>query len=231
MKETLLEMGFTNNETTVYLTLLNVGQLSAGILASKCEIHRRTVYDVLERLSSKGVVGYIKENGVKLYSATNPNELLNILKKKEKNVRDILPQLKEMHNRTKSKKTTNFYRGKEGLRFIFEDQIRQKEEVLVIGGSNKVYDLLKYYIPHYERQRKKYGIRTKLIFDCKEQVEIPNSKIRYVGHSLGPTAINIYGNKVAIIVWDENPYAILIDDDNVAKSYREHFEIMWKVAK
>lgn len=231
MEKILEELGLTANEVKIYLTLLNQGTLNVGKLTSKCGVHRRSVYDGLDRLIEKGIVGYIKVNNIKEYSASNPKELLNILKRKENELEEIMPSLEESYNLTKAKKKTVFFRGKEGIKHIFEDQLKVGEEILVIGGSNKVYDLLKYYLPHYERERKNKKIKTKLIFDTKEQVKIPMSKIRYTIYSLGPSAINIYGNKVAIIVWSDAPYAILIEDVDITKSYRQHFELIWSVAK
>lgn len=249
MQKILEELGLTRNEIKVYLTLVNQGTLNVGKLTSKCGVHRRSVYDALDRLIEKGIVGYIKVNNVKEYSASNPRELLNILKRKEENVLEIIPRLEQIYNLTKAKKETVFFKGKEGIKHIFEDQLKVAENIQVIGGSNKVFDLLKYYLPHYERERVNKKIKIKLIFDTKEhtrnqknmisgqfelnsnRVKIPLSTIKYVEYSLGPSAINIYGNKVAIIVWSESPYAILIDDGDVANSYRQHFELIWGVAK
>lgn len=233
MEKVLEDLGLTHNEVKVYLALINNGSLSAGKITSKCGVHRRNVYDALDRLIEKGIVGYIKVNDVKEYSVSNPKELLRILKRQERDVNAILPKLEEGFNRTKSKKETVFYRGKDGIKHIFEDQLEVGKDILILGGSDKVYDLLKYYLPHYERERLKKKIKVKIIFDIKEntKISIPMSKIKYVEHSLGPSAINVYGNKVAIIVWSDNPYAILIDDCDVADSYRCHFGLLWKIAK
>ena len=41
----------------------------------------------------------------------------------------------------------------------------------------------------------------------------------------------IVGDKVAVAVFTEHPYAFLIQDTVVADSYRKHFELLWKMAK
>ena len=43
-----------------------------------------------------------------------------------------------------------------------------------------------------------------------------------------PAATNIYGNKVALIVWSENPFVVLIESKEIADSYRKKFEMLWK---
>ena len=79
MEQILEELGLTQNEAKIYLCLVNKGQLSAGRITQFTAIHRRNVYDSLDRLIQKGIVGYIKENNLKLYTAANPKQLLKIL--------------------------------------------------------------------------------------------------------------------------------------------------------
>ncbi len=235
MKEELKELGLTDNESKIYLTLLNQGPCTAGTITSKSGIHRRSVYDAIDRLIEKGLIGYIKQNNIKTYEATNPKHLFEILKIKEENIQKIMPSLIGAYEQTKEKKETLFFRGKNGVKNIFEDQIAEKKEILIIGASTEAYETLKYYLPHYDNARVKKKINVKILFDetvKKEKLKIPLSEIRYLKKNFsGPTAINIYSDRVAQIIWTENPYAILIKDKDVADSYKKYFEVMWKAAK
>ncbi len=235
MKEQLRSIGLTENEAIVYLALVNNGSLAAGKITSKSGIHRRSVYDAIDRLIEKGLIGYIRKNNVNVYEAANPSNLLDVLKKKEEDVKEIIPELERIYSATKEEKETLFFRGKEGVKSIFLDQIRDGKEILVLGASKEAYDILKYYLPHYDRERKRRRIKARIIFDPsarKKGFRIPLSEIRFLsGGVSGPTATNIYGDKVALIIWTDNPYAILIKDKSVADSYRNHFEFMWRSAK
>ncbi|MBR9675852.1 hypothetical protein GOV05_02480 [Candidatus Woesearchaeota archaeon] len=233
MKETLKNLGFTDNEAKIYLTLLNLGPSPAGKITEKSGIHRRSVYDAIDRLTEKGAVGYMKTNNVKVYEATNPQVLLDIATKTRDDITEVLPQLEGLFNQTKEKKETLFFRGKNGVRNIFVDQINEGEEVLIIGASKNAYEVLKYYLPHYERERTKKKIKVRLLIDkAEEKLKVPLSQVKYLPDEFsGPTATNIYADKVALIIWIENPYAILIKDKDVADSYKKHFEFMWKNAK
>lgn len=231
----LKELGLTDNEAKVYLTLLNNGPSAAGTITSKSGIHRRSVYDAIDRLIEKGLVGYMSSNNSKTYEATNPKQLLDIVKRKEDEVKSVIPSLEALYHQTKEKKETLFFRGKNGVKSIFEDQINQKKEIMIIGASSQAYETLKYYLPHYERARVSKKIKVKIIFDeqvRKEKLKIPLSETRFLKQGFsGPTATNIYGDSVALIIWTENPYAILIKDKDIAESYKTYFEIMWKTAK
>ena len=58
------------------------------------------------------------------------------------------------------------------------------------------------------------------------------TKIRYVDKEFAQFQETvIVGDFVAIAVFSESPYAFLIEDKNVAESYRKHFELLWKNAK
>jgi len=53
--EALAKLGLTKNEIKAYLTLLDLGAVSAGKISKISEIHRRPTYDALTRLLDKGL--------------------------------------------------------------------------------------------------------------------------------------------------------------------------------
>ena len=65
--ETLIKIGLTDAEAKIYLVLLELGSSQAVHITSKSALHRRTVYDAIERLVEKGLVSYIRENNIKKY--------------------------------------------------------------------------------------------------------------------------------------------------------------------
>src|SRR3990167_2347637 len=83
MEKILENLGLTALEAKVYLTLLDLGPSLAGLITRKSGIHRRSVYDALERLIQKGLVGYIVNNNRKYFEAANPERLSELVKEKE----------------------------------------------------------------------------------------------------------------------------------------------------
>ncbi len=58
------------------------------------------------------------------------------------------------------------------------------------------------------------------------------TKIKFLPHEFAQlTETIIVGDKVALVVFTENPYAFLIEDAVVADGYRKQFEILWKLAR
>lgn len=222
----------TENESKVYLALLDLGPSLAGIISRRTGLHRRTVYDTTEMLIKKGLVGYILKNNRRLFQASDPKIMLEMIKAKEGQILSILPSLNEKYFKTKEKEETNFYKGKDGLKTIFEDQLNYSE-VLILGASSLAYDTLNFYFNWYDKTRKTKKIKARMIASDRKIKKIPLAEIRYLPEKYAnPVAVNIYGDKVAIILWSQNhPMAILIKNKEVSEGYRKYFEVMWNIAK
>jgi len=232
----LEQLGITNAEAKTYIAMLELGSSQAAAIVAKTGLHRRTVYDAMERLAEKGLASYIKQNNIKFYDAVNPKHIMELMKQKEEQLAEIMPQLELLQKMSKEKKETTFYKGKEALKAVFNDQINEGKEIFIFGASTKAPEILKYYFPHYDSERKKRKINATIIFDESARKEeyvkkIPLSKIRYVPKEYStPAATNIYGDKVSIVLWAEDPIAILIQNKEIAEGYRRYFELVWKTA-
>jgi len=231
MHETLKSIGLTEAESRVYLALLELGPSLAGQLSRKTGIHRRNVYDITERLIQKGVIGYIIKNNRRFFEASSPERLKEILDEKQKSFNEILPQLNLLYNQTKEKQETNFYKGTEGLKTIFQDQLESKE-ILILGASSSAFEILPFYFKWYDKDRVKRKIKTRIITNKEFNKKVPFSEIRYLPKKYSnPLAINIWNDKVAIILWKSPPLAIVIKQQEIADSYKKYFELIWKSAK
>jgi HTH-type transcriptional regulator, sugar sensing transcriptional regulator len=231
--EELKQAGLTENESKVYLGLIDLGPSLAGQIARKTGLHRRTVYDTAEMLIQKGLIGYIQKNNRKLFQASDPNRLLEIIKEKENLLSPFVLSLQQKFHSTKEKEETNFYKGKEGLKTIFEDQLNSKE-ILILGASPKAYDILQFYFKWYDKTRRQKKINARIIASDKnlQKSKIPLAEIKYLPEKYAnPVSVNIYGDKTAIILWAKEPMAILIKNKEIASAYKTYFELMWRIAK
>lgn len=234
MKEQLKEAGLTENESKIYITLLNLGPSHAGAVSIKSGLHRRVVYDTINMLSQKGLVGYISKNNVKLFQAVEPKRILEIIKEKEQHINEIMPQMQELFHLTREKEEVNFYKGKNGLKTVMEDQLTTKKDILIIGASSLAYEILQFYFKWFDKKRVKSRIKVKVIFNkTRQKLKIPFSELRFLPQKYSsPLAVNIYGDKIALILWSkENPFAVVIKNKEISEGYKNYFEIMWRSAK
>jgi sugar-specific transcriptional regulator TrmB len=235
--ETLKQAGLTNNEALIYRALLELGPSLAGQISRKTGLHRRTVYDTTEMLIKKGLIGYILKNNRRLFEAASPEKFLDILKEKEASVNNMLPEMLAMYTKTQEKQETNFYKGRQGLKTVMEDQLKDSKEILILGASPLAYDVLQFYFKWFDIKRKKKKIKSRIIFNKpgkdRGASKIPLAEIKYLPQKYSsPLAVNIYKDKVAIILWSkDNPIAIVIKNKEISEGYKKYFELMWKIAK
>lgn len=143
-----------------------------------------------------------------------------------------MPTLHAKFLEKKDKQQTFFYRGKEGIKTVFEDQIKVGKPVFIIGASYNAEDHLKYYLPHYTNKRIKKKIKLNIIFAGRKKLPIPLAKVKYLPKDFSTlVSTNIYGNKAAIILWlPHDPVAIVINQPDIAKTFKKYFDALWKIA-
>lgn len=236
MEEIFEELGLTVLEIKIFKFLLDNGPSIVGDIARKTGIHRRNSYDALERLIQKGLVNYIKSNNVKYYEPSSPNIVLDKLKARVKEWEELVPEIEKKQQLWGEKKETLFFRGMSGLKNIFFDQIEVCEEVLMFGATKDASSVVKYFFPRYHLLRKENKIKIRMLLDTEAKntpvkgivSKLPFHKTKYIENfNSTNVAKYVYGNNVAIITWDEEPYGILIRNGEMAQSFRDEFELLW----
>ena len=86
LKHLLRDLGLTETEAIIYLELLTLGTTSAGKIVEQTNLHRKNLYDALNRLIEKGLVTYCIENKIKYFQAKNPENLLRFLQEKKQKI-------------------------------------------------------------------------------------------------------------------------------------------------
>lgn len=242
----LKKIGLTDNEIKLYITLLKVGLSSAYDLSKKTGIYRVHVYDKLEQLMDKGLVTHVYKGAKKYFQATHPEKIKHYLEdkkreleEKEKEVDQILPELEAFAMLPKEDTKVEVFKGKEGLKYFLKDIIKTKQEVMVTGIDDSKYnETLPIFMKQYFRDLRKNNIKERVITLHKKDVFLfdkkiaPTTNYRFLeATQFNPTNTFVYGNKVVIVSWGTPVTAIMIENKDIAITYKEHFEVMWKTAK
>ncbi|MDP3766081.1 MAG: helix-turn-helix domain-containing protein [Nanoarchaeota archaeon] len=243
MESILSKIGLTKNEINVYTTLLKLGNALAGEITSYSGVHRRNVYDAIERLIEKGLVSFVIINNRKCFKAANPSRLLVVVdeqKNKLDNIRisiqQIIPHLRALPV-IKETQDVMYFKGKEGLKTVYEDILSTGNNYIGYGRGSHIEHLLKAYIKDYVRRRIKLGMELKMIWDersrGKDYTKTPLVESRFLPDDVcSYAALRIYGNKVALMLFsEEQPLAVVIENKAIADGYKKYFEVMWKAAK
>ncbi len=243
--EDFVKLGFNKNEAIVYVALAGFGTADAKQLIKETGFHKNIVYDNLEKLIEKGVVSYIISDGRRIYKIEPPDTLVNLFETKEKQVqaqitrsKQLAEEIRRIKPRTKARQEATMFKGIAGIKTVLNDQLTSGQDYISFGAPRESVDILgEHYWRNFRAKQAELGQKGKLLFNESLRYwgkEIPKelSEVRYLKNFSEPlTQTVVYGNKTIIIVWSEKPAALLIEDRNVADSYKEFFRILWKQAK
>ena len=231
-EEKLIKAGLTGNEAKVYLELLKKGELSANQISKNLGIDRTLSYSVLNHLIDKGQVGYIIKKSKKIFSCSNPENLLNPIKAKEIFVKDLIEKLSKIKPEKEEDLSINVYEGREGIRTFVNMTL--KEKYFYAFGSTGLTFFSLYEMPVIAKKVAKLKIDIKIIGNKKyrgtEPFEFKKFKYKYLDIESKATT-SIFGDKIAIHQIRDKPFIIVIKNKDIAESYKNHFEILWKQAK
>jgi len=229
----LENIGLTKNQSEVYLALLRLGSSTAQQIIKESGLHRSPVYDALESLKEKGLVGFVVKDFKKYFQAVSPKKLYQYLEEKKEELSKSMPELEKLEGMEKEEINAVVYKGKEGVKTIHSDMLKEGETIYVLGGKGLIFSELEYFIPHFEKERIKKGIKWKILWD-KEETKKEVSKRELVKGKVLPKGfetkgvVNIYGKKTAILIWKGNyPSAFVIDNKDVADSFRKWFDLLY----
>lgn len=240
----LKKFGLTEKEIQLYLKLLELGSATSGDLMKELKFYSKTIYELLNKLIDKGLVSFVIKSNTKYFEAENPEKFFEIISEEEKELEErkkeigeLIPELISKRETKKALQEATIYKGKKGMKSIFENILKQKSEVLTFGGGGKFRQFFGDYFYLWNKKMAKAKIRQKLLLDekSKNNKEIHKLKlysVRFLPKEFdNPAPAVIYEDKVAITIWSEEPIAILIRSPEVAKIYRSYFNLLWKIAK
>ena len=240
-EEMLREVGLSHNEARVYEALLTTGEASVQEISIKSKVHRRNVYDSLTKLVEKGLASEIFVKGEMNFKATHPRRLLELLAEKQEKVNGALPEMQRKYEAVEEKEEAYFYRGMEGFKNYLADILKTRETVYFIGAKAFWLDpRLQHYLPRFERERKKIGIKFMHIFDyeVKEQkpeiLKLVGKPYRFLPKKYSsPAAVDVFGDYVVAFVGVKpgelhgEPIQFVIKSRRLADGYRKFFQFMW----
>lgn len=247
IENSLREIGLTEGEIKVYLSLLELGSSSIGIIIKKSGISGSKTYEVLDRLANKGLISLIVKNNVRYFEAASPERIIDYLDEKEEQIdrekqkiRNIIPEL-ILRQKNARKAGAKIFTGWEGMKTANEDiigSLKRGEEWLSMGLTEQPESWETYFNKKQEVRARKGIVHKHLLNEKYKRLyemrkKLPHTEFRFLSKDFEmPTSTEIYEDKVSIfILVKENPMAIIIESKEVADSFRRYFNYMWRNAK
>lgn len=240
IQQLLQKLGFSSNESRVYLAALEMGTASAQDIAEKAGIKRTTGYSVLSYLVNRGVVAKTKVKGKTKFAAEPPERLLTLINEIERGMKIALPELEAIYNKKDTKPKIVFYEGKNAVQKIYDDTLKEKPGEILEWNTNAYFEKKAEVDPDYISKRAVMNIHARRIagsgsewdekhryLDKKELAET-----RIVAKELFNPGIevNIYNDKVAFLNYAE-AMSVIIESPAIAEAMKQIYELSWKGAK
>ncbi|MEY4747319.1 MAG: hypothetical protein RLZZ416_368 [Candidatus Parcubacteria bacterium] len=249
IKKALESIGLGDKEIRVLLVLLESGPMYAAGIARIAKLNRTTTYGLLKELAAKGLVSASSAAATKYqsiapellpgYIARRGNELLEI----KKQVAELVPQIKLLRSKGKTLPKIQFFEGKDGVEQAYEDTLENNIGKILheITGIDAVYTKLDpKFVNYYLEKRTRLGIKSFYIAPktptAQEKQGDDKKYLREVcfipEKYKMDTEISMYDNKVGIFSYaQENPVAILIEDETIARTMKTLFDYIESTAK
>ncbi len=236
----LMSLGMAKNEAQIYETLIEHGELSVAEISKRSKIHRRNVYDCLNRLLEKGFVLVILAQKENHYKAVNPQKLTEVLEEKRTILKKLMPDLQELWESKPHREEVFILKGVEGYKNYMKEIIKTNEDLFTIGGGGQWADpKIRIFFDNFLQEALKKGIKMHMLYEYyvkKEKREIlgllgENYKFLDEKYSTG-AAIDIFGEYVVVLTKGEkaaieDSTITVIRNRKIADSYRIWFQLIW----
>ncbi|MBT5021518.1 hypothetical protein HOK51_07190 [Candidatus Woesearchaeota archaeon] len=229
----LKELGFEQREIKIYLTIIKLQNQTALQISKQTEIDRTTTYDLLEKMTQKGIVAFKLINNAKHFTVLKPDQLLVYFKEKYTSLENIIPKLNAITELSDEPINCELFQGLNGLKTVLRDLISSKKNYYVIGIKKKYEDILKYFNDQGVIRLDEFNVKETAIVSKKEKFKkLANGSYKYLDAPLSADLTTlIYDNTVIFFIW-KNPYAaIRIKNKEFVKGQKEYFDLIWKIAK
>jgi sugar-specific transcriptional regulator TrmB len=237
--KTLLVENFSLTETEVgiYLSLLELGEATASEIATRNNLNRTFTYDRIDNLMKKGLVSYYVKDNKKYFKAGDPNQLVSLLKENEENlinslrkkqdqIKEIIPDLLKLRSPKEKKPEVEIYSTKKGVKTVLNLILRSNEELFIYGAIQEFHNIMEHFYEIWNKQRIKNKIKTKVL--TSDVVTLNGVEIDYLSEDNKTNTTTLtFGDKIIVILWSKVPIAILTKSQDLAKSNRSLFENLW----
>lgn len=239
-EQQLATLGIDGKLYQAYLAALELGEAPVQQVAKKAGLGRTTAYDLLDKLEKDGLISMVERDGKRHVLAEDPVVIMQRLELKRQVMGDLLPQLRSIYNRAKSKPNIRFYEGEEGIRTVLRDTLTCRSKQL--RGMLSMNDLLETpgqtTFEEYIAERVQRGIHLRVLRSAIKDVDRiwPQSaaemrELRYAPPMvLVSMTTYIYDDKVAFISSKKENYGMIFQSEDLARLHESLFEGIWSIS-
>jgi sugar-specific transcriptional regulator TrmB len=243
----LKNIGFSTNEASVYLALLNLGKGTAIETAKEAGMSRTTAFDVLKSLVRKGVVVENALKGRRTFAIENVDMLYSFLERKEAEIKKgkeavshIRIELESLRYPQKSIPKVRLYEGEKEIQKLFQGMLTEGKGLpLSLICTKEFMDNYGSFLDRFEPLRTKGETELKLLIHDQAihpkkpkhkksallEIRTLKEKERY------NAAMHLFGNTVGFWSFKKTLVLVLMESEEITHMHANVFEALWNQAK
>ncbi len=239
----LEQLGLSEEESRVYLAILELGGSYVSAIAKKANVHRVSCYHTLDNLVRMGIVSSFTKDNIKYFSVDSPQILVNQMEEKFEKAQKLLPELLSITNSLAYKPKIQYYEGLQGIKNVFDDALNASDEVLGYTNLAKLPNVIpEDYLRAYAEEKVEKGLKTRMLSPISKEALRYTKKYYPKNFDRNLVEIffinpdefmfeyetNIYDNKVSIISLNPDELiGMIIESPVYAKTQRSVFNLAW----
>lgn len=240
---TLQSLGFSPEESDIYLACLEFGDLPISTISRLTKIGRINCYHYTQKLVDKGYLSISTQKKVKHFSASNPRILINKEKEKLNLAEQILPEMLAIAAKTPQRPKIQFFEDTTGIEKIFAKMIEiPNSEVVSFSNTEMLKYLPTGFLQNHFSVRQEKEIKTRLIipvvsdFEEVQQSFFPRNFPEHLLEifQVSPrdfsfaSEISIFSGNIAIFSLSEkNAQGVLIENPELYQTQKAIFDLAW----
>ena len=232
----LESLGLPLMQARVYIAALQLGQASMQSLSRKSGVSRSTIYTFIEELKAQGYLFETKNGKRRVYTAANPEHVVDTQRDRIQALEDFLPELQAINNTPGLKPKVTYYEGMQGIKEVYLEILRTGEDIVSYEDIQHLKEgLPKDIYNRIPRERAAKNIRltsisrdTPLAREYCEKNKDLLRQTKFIKDDDFKTEIKIYANNIALInLRGEVPFCVLIENKHLADTMRMLWKQLW----
>ncbi len=225
----LRSLGLQDNESRIYLALLEAGSMSVSLLSKRIGLSQDETYDILGSLRDKGIVRSKNQGTVKYFTAVEPAELASVFKDKGYFFDPALSKISSL-NVPWVHSFGRTFDGLNAIQVFFNEIPSAASEILMVCSLDRLKNFLtpEFFIDwNNKRVKKKVRLR---VLSHKTSFKSRFCKIHFLPQRtlLVPSDMIVFGDNVTFLEYQAQGRALLVSGYDLSRTLRSVFEITWK---
>lgn len=241
-EQTLEQLGLTEKQARVYLALLELGESSISLIASRARVKRTSIYNFISELVTLGLITQTQRRNRTLYRAESPQKLKDLIDNRQKQLTELLPELEILYQAAGVTSTRiSYYRNPSELKILLYQPLHDKARMIDYLWARDVMKKVfgQSLLEDYKKQRETAKIFARIIHprtsDTKPIDPIEDRR-RFRERRFAPkhliysASVTIFNNKIAFISSQKENFGVLIESAEFTQACRVLFEGLWTIA-